>query len=71
MDAMGLVFAQVDLLSTKSVDELAEQVDGKIDVLVINAGMHDNATVLEGARQIPLHCCIAQHGAVVLPMQAA
>ena len=32
------------------MDEMCEKLDGKIDVLVINAGMHDSATVLEGAQ---------------------
>ena len=39
----------------KSVDELCEKLDGKIDVLVINAGTHDSATVLEGAQPPPLN----------------
>ena len=39
---------QVDLLNDKSVDELAEKLSGKVDVLVINAGMADSGSVLEG-----------------------
>ena len=52
---------QVDLLENKSVDELCEKLSGKIDVLVINAGMADSGSVLEGGCAHPLRLSSSTH----------